>query len=255
MIVKVSMLADLIDTDYNIRLITRNVMSVFSSNPSYISHLLYKIKHSKYTVDNELLVKSEDIVAYISRDYNIKENVFLYVKKRFDVNKFSEYLNFFDKNHLLWLHFYELSAYDRLLVEILITLLKNKKITVLDYFDDAPFAKDLVSLLFKIGLDDRLIIYPCTSISFGLNNSTCQCYVRDKKSAKVQSRFSEEYLAEELQTSDVRYDSNRPLVYRKNDDYLVPISYKYSLYELLLIFLFGIKMLCIKVFNWSIKCH
>lgn len=249
------MIADLIDADYSVRFITRNVMSVFSSNTNYISHLLYKIKHSRYSVDNESFVESEDIVAYISRDYNIKENVFLYVRKRFDISKFSEYLNFFDKNHLLWLHFCDLSAHDRLLVEILIALLKNKKITVLDYFDDAQFAKDLVSLLFKIGLDDRLIIYPCVNISFGLNNSTCQCYVRDKKSAKVQSRFSEEYLAEELQTLDVRYDSYRPLVYRKNSDYLVPISYKYSLYELLLIFLFSIKMLCIKVFNWSIKCH
>lgn len=249
------MIADLIDADYNIRLITRNVMSVFSSNPNYISHLLYKIKHSKYSVDNELLVKSEDIVAYISRDYNIKENVFRYVSKRFDINKFSEYLSFFDKNHLLWLHFCDLSPHDRLLIEILVTLLKNKKITVLDYFDDAPFAKDLVSLLFKIGLDDRLIIYPCSNISFGLNNSTCQCYVRDRRSAKVQSRFSEEYLAEELHTLNVRYDSNKPLVYRKNDDYLVPVSYKYSLYELLLIFLFSIKMLFIKIFNWSIKCR
>jgi len=249
------MIADLIDTDYNVRLITRNVMSVFSSNSDYVASFAYKIKHTKYTVDNELLVKSEDIVAFISRDYNVKENIFRYIKKRFNVDKFSEYLNFFGKNHLLWLHFSDLSDKDRLLVEILIALSKDKKITFLDYFDDAPFAKDLISLLFKIGLEDKLIIYPCMKISFGLSNSTCQCYVRDRNSAKVQSRFSEEYLAEELQTSDVRYDSDRPLVYRKNDDYLTPISYKYSLYELLTIFLFSIKMLCIKIFNWSVRCR
>lgn len=249
------MIADLIDTDYNIRFITRNVMSVFSSNSDYVAHFAYKIKYAKYIVDNESLVKSEDIVAYIDRDYNIKENIFRYIKKRFNVNKFSEYLNFFGKNHLLWLHFSDLSNQDRLLVEILIAISKDKKITFLDHFDDAPFAKDLISLLFKIGLEDKLIIYPCVSISFGLSNSTCQCYVRDRNSAKVQSRFSEEYLAEELHTSDVRYDSNRPTVYRKNCNYLTPTSYKYSLYELLIIFLFSIKMLCIKIFNWSIKCH
>ena len=133
--------------------------------------------------------------------------------------------------------------------------MENKKITLLDCFDDAPFAMDLVSLLFKIGLEDRLIIYPCTNISFGLNNSTCQCYVRDMKTAKVQSRFSEEYLVEELHISGVKYDFCRPRVYRKRDNYLSPISYKYSLYELLLIFLFSIKMLFIKIFNWSLKCH
>ena len=236
------MIADLVDNAIDIRLITRNVMSVFSSNSEYITHFSYKIKHTKYTVDNESLVKSEDIVAFISRDYNIKENIFRYIKKRFNVDKFSEYLNFFGKNHLLWLRFSDLSDQDRLLVEILIALSKDKKITFLDYFDDAPFAHDLISLLYEIGLEDKLIIYPCRDVAFGISNSTCQCYVKSYKSAKIQSRFSEEYLAEELSALDIRYTASRPCVYIKHYDYLIPKSYHYSLQEILLIFLFSIKL-------------
>lgn len=242
------------DIDYDVRLITRNVMSVFSSNEDYVSHFAYKIKHTEYLVKDKC-IKADSIVSFINRDYNINSNIFRYVKKRFNIKKFTEYLNYFGKNHLLWLHFSDLEKEDKLLVEILIALLKNKPITVLDYFDDTSYASDMISLLFKIGLEDRLIIYPCRNVSFGISNSTCQCYVKSFDSAKIKPRFSEEYLSEELQISDVRYDSNRPIVYRKNDGHLIPISYKYSLYELLLIFLFSIKMLCIKVFNWSIKCH
>lgn len=249
------MIADLIDTDYDVRLITRNVMSVFSSDDNFVSHLSYKVKHAKYLVNNDKVVKAESIVAFIKRDYNIKANIYRYVKKRLNVQKFTEYLNFFDKNHLLWLHFSDLDSYDRLLVEILITLLQDKKIIFLDYFDDAPFAKDLISLLFDVGLEDKLIIYPCRDISFGISNSTCQCYVKSYSSAKIQSRFFEEYLTEELDTPDIRYEASRPAVYMKNDHYIVPISYNYSLYELLMIFLFSIRLLFIKAFNWSVKCR
>ena len=248
------MIYDSMDIDYDVRLITRNVMSVFSSNEDYVSHFAYKIKHTEYLVKDKC-IKADSIVSFINRDYNINSNIFRYVKKRFNIKKFTEYLNYFGKNHLLWLHFSDLEKEDKLLVEILIALLKNKPITVLDYFDDTSYASDMISLLFKIGLEDRLIIYPCRNVSFGISNSTCQCYVKSFDSAKIKPRFSEEYLSEELHISDVRYDSNRPIVYRKNDGHLFPISYKYSLYELLLIFLFSIKMLCIKVFNWSIKCH
>lgn len=247
------MIADLIDSDYSIRLITRNVMAVFSSDCDYIDHFVHNIKHSRYILNNNDSVESESIVSYITRDYNIQENIFRYVKKRFDIDKFSEYLTFFDKNHLLWLHFSELSRYDRLLVEIIIALLSDKRIICLDYFDDAPFAKDMITLLFRVGLENKLIIYPCRDVLFGLNNSTCQCYIRDKISAKIQSRFSEEYLSQELHSLNVRYSSDRPLVYRRSTDYIFPLSYRYSLSEVLLIFLFSIKLFYAKVFNWSVR--
>ena len=53
------MIADLIDTDYDVRLITRNVMSVFSSDDNFVSHLSYKVKHAKYLVNNDKVVKAE----------------------------------------------------------------------------------------------------------------------------------------------------------------------------------------------------
>lgn len=248
------MIADLINSDYSVRLITRNVMAVLSSDSGYTDHFAYNIKHeTRYIINNDTETDSENVVAFITRDYNSRENIFRYVTKRFDVDKFSEYLNFFNKNHLLWLHFSDLSSSDRLLVEILIALLHNKKIIFLDYFDDAPFANDMISLLFKIGLDDRLIIYPCKDISFGINNSTCQCYVKNRAQAKIQSRFSEDYLEKELNLSSIRYDSSRPLVYHKHMYDIVPSSYKYSIYELVLIFIFNIRLLCIKAFNWSVR--
>lgn len=248
------MIADLVDNAIDIRLITRNVMSIFSTKDEYVYHLAYVIKHTRFLVNDEI-VRSEKIVAFVDRGYNSEENIFRYVNKRFSIRKFTEYLNFFDKNHLLWLHFSDLSKYDRLLVEILIALLHDKQIIYLDYFDDAPFAHDLISLLFEIGLEDKLIIYPCRDVAFGVSNSTCQCYAKSYESAKIQSRFSEEYLAEELSNPDIEYTASRPCVYIKHGDYLIPKSYHYSLQEILLIFLFSIKLLCIKAFNWSIKCH
>lgn len=248
------MIADLADNTIDIRLITRNVMSVFSTKDEYIDHLAYLIKHTQFLVNDEI-VRSEKIVAIIDKNYNCEENIFRYVNRRFSIKKFTEYLNFFDKNHLLWLHFSDLSKHDRLLVEILITLLSDKQIIYLDYFDDAPFAHDLISLLFEIGLGDKLIIYPCRNVSFCVSNSTCQCYVKSYESAKIQSRFSEEYLAEELSDPNIEYNASIPDVYTKRCDYLIPKSYQYSLQEILLIFLFNIKLLYIKAFNWSVKCH
>ena len=151
------MIADLVDNAIDIRLITRNVMSIFSTKDEYVDHLAYVIKHTRFLVNDEI-VRSEKIVAFVDRDYNSEENIFRYVNKRFSIRKFTEYLNFFDKNHLLWLHFSDLSKYDRLLVEILVALIHDKQIIYLDYFDDAPFANDLISLLFEIGLEDKLII-------------------------------------------------------------------------------------------------
>ena len=122
---------------------------MLSSDSGYTYHFAYNIKHAtRYIINNNTETDSENVVAFITRDYNSRENIFRYVTKRFDVDKFSEYLNFFNKNHLLWLHFSDLSNSDRLLVEILIALLHNKKIIFLDYFDDAPFANDMISLLF-----------------------------------------------------------------------------------------------------------
>ena len=178
------MIADLIDSQISMRLITTNVMSIFSTSTDFVDHLAYKVKHTSLLVNGKT-VRSESVVSFIDRNYNINKNIFRYVSKRFSITLFAEYLNFFNKAHLLWLHFSDLDKYDKLLVEILIALLRNKEITYLDYFDDAPFAHDLISLLFEIGLEDRLIIYPCRDVAFGINNSTCQCYVKSFDSVRI----------------------------------------------------------------------
>ena len=250
------MIADLINDKLHIRLITRNVMSVYSTDSKYTDNFILKLKHSFYTINySDKQSYSNTFIAYLVRDYNKYKNIFRYISKHYNIKKFTEYLNFFDKNHLLWLHFSDLSDDDLCLIECLMLLLSNKQIIILDYFDDRPFAQQMVSLLFKLGLEDKLIIYPCKDVNFGINNSTCQCFVHSADSAKIQSRFSEEYLAEELSNPDIEYTASRPCVYIKRGDYLIPKSYHYSLQEILLIFLFSIKLLYIKAFNWSVKCH
>lgn len=247
------MILDLINENLNIRLITRNVMSVYSTNKEHTDKILSLLKHSNYKVDNSDIKSSKDLIAYIIKDYNLYENLFKYISKRYNINKFTEYLELFNKNHLLWLRFIDLSKSDLLLVEILISLLSDKKIIILDYFDDEKFADRMISLLYNIGLTDKLIIYPCKNIQFGINNSTCQCYVKNPDAIKIQSRFEEDFIRSEFQDDSISYINVYPLVYNKHNNYLVPSSYKYSIYDLLLIFLYSIKMLYVKFYNWRVR--
>ena len=249
------MIADLIDDKFNIRLITKNVMSVYSTNNEYTDYFIRKLKHSNYIINNRITIQSDKFISYIKKTYNIYENIFKYVSRRDDIStcKFIEYLNYLDLNHLLWLHFYQLSKDNLSIVEILLQLSTNKNIIVIDYIDHLKCKDRLYSLLFKIGLDDRLIIVPFKDISDALNYSTCQCYVKSFNDAKIQSRFSEEYISYEFNSKLSCYKSDRPKVYIKNSNAIIPASYKYSLYELITIFLFNIKMLLINLYNWRFR--
>lgn len=240
------MFADLIDDNLNIRLITRNVMSVYSTNSEYTDSFILKLKHSNYIINNKNKVKSNDLINYFKKNYNLYKNIFRFVKqsKDIDYNKFIEYLNFLDLNHLLWLHFSDLSADQLLIIETLFTLSTNKQIIILNYIDSLSCKNKLYTLIFHIGLSDKLVIIPFKNINDAVNNSTCQCYVKSPNKAKIQSRFSNVYLNSEFKNNIKYYTGNYPLTYHKISNYsLVPVNYNYSSYELLKIFIYFLKVL------------
>jgi hypothetical protein len=248
------MIADLIDDKLKIRLITRNVMAVYSTNSEYTDNFIRRIKHSSYVVNKEK-VASDSIISYIKKTYNIYENIYRYVKRHRDVSleKFIDYISFLDLNHLLWTHFYQLSKNDLRLIELLIQLSSNRKIVVTDYIDDFKDSSKLYSLLFHVGLEDRLIIVPFKNITDAVNNSTCQCYVKNDTAAKIQQTFSNEFINTEFKTSLVYYSNKRPKIYSHNNALIAPTSYRYSLYELFAIILFFVKMLFISFYNWRMR--
>ena len=245
------MIADIIDDTSDVRLITRNVMAVFSTNKEFTDSFILKLKHSSYYVNNNV-TDSNKIISYIRKTYNIYENIFRFVSrhKEYSLEKFIEYLNFLDLSHFLWLHFYQLSSQDLSVVEILLQLSSYKPIVIIGYIDDLEYRDKLYSILFNIGLDDRLIIVPFKNISDAINNSTCQCYVKNTSEFKIQQRFSETFINKEFNTSLGYYLGIRPPIYSYNSPIITPISYKYSLYEIILIWLFSIKMLIIQFNNY-----
>lgn len=246
------MIADLVNNNLKIRLITRNVMAVYSVNSDYTDAFIRTLKHSYYTVENKQ-IESTSFISFTVRNYNIYKNVFSYVKEitNVDVIKFSEYLNFLDLNHLLWLHFYQLSDVQIRIVELLLQLASNHKIIITDYIDSLQeYSTKIYTLLFHVGLEDRLIIVPFTNISDAVNNSTCQCYVKAPTVAKIQQTFSSEFINSEFNSNIEYYNRSRPAIYKRNTNYLIPKSYKYSLFEMILIFLYSIKMLYIAFYNW-----
>lgn len=250
------MIADLIDDKLDIRLITRNVMAVYSVNSEYTDSFLMKIKHSCYNVEGDRL-SSDSFISYNRRTYNIYKNIYRFVKDshEYDINKFTEYLNYFGLNHLLWMHFYQLDLHTLKLVEMLIQLSSNKSIVVLDYIDDYDFKDKFYSLLFHIGLDNRLIIVPFKNIADAVNNSTCQCYVKNNIAVKIKPKFSNEFINTEFNTSLEYYNGKRPRIYSPDNVAVVPTSYKYSLYELILIFLFSIRLLLLQFRIWRLQCQ
>lgn len=243
------MIFDLIDDSIEIRLITRNVMSVFSASKENTDRILRKIKHGTYLCCGE---KEKNLVAYSRKDYNIYSNIFEYVsnKSKYNTDTFAEYLNYFNLNHLLWMRFVDLRDDERCLVEILIQILSDKPIVVLDYIEKFPYKDRLCSLIYQEGLKDRIIIIPYTDIAAAVNNSTCQCYVRDLNDIKVQSKFSNAYLNTEFNTTTEYYTGKVPMLYEGCLDYLLPSSYRYQLNELFLIFLYRLYYIWILFFNW-----
>ena len=150
------------------------------------------------------------------------------------------------------MHFYQLSRDDRRLVDILTLLASDMPVIITDYIDDLKYRHKLYSLLFHIGLNDRLIIVPFKNIEDAVNNSTCQCYVKHPCAVKIQSDFSNNFINTEFNTSLEYYNGLRPKIYRRCNSAIVP-TYRYSWCELLLIFLFSIKMIYISLYNWRAR--
>lgn len=253
------MIASILNKNMDVRLITHNVMAVYSTNKEYLESFIRKLKHSDYEVD-DIVVHSKDIISYVVRDYNIHENIYLFVKQNKDIreNKFIEYLNFLGLSHLLWLHFFQLSKEYRTIVEIVAQLASNKPIVILDYIDDLSLKEKLYTLSFHVGLEDRLIMIPFKDTHEAVNNSTCQCYVKSPNQIKILPKFSSAFLNAEFNTSFVYYDSPLPSIYLKsNEMIIVPTNYKYSFIELLMIFIYSIRMMLINFYNWRmhIPCH
>lgn len=247
------MIADLIDDTLDIRLITRNVMSVYSTNDEYTDSFIRKLKHSSYIVNHEV-VSSDTIISYVKKTYNIYENIFRFVKRHKDIdeNKFIEYLAYFDKTHILWAHFFELDADTLNLVEVAIQLSTLKPIVIIDDISSKKYSNKIYSLLFHVGLEDRLIIYrsPYSNVKESLNNSTCQCYVKSPLHVKIESKFPNEFLNKEFNTDIVYYNRVRPKLYSPKSSIVKLESYTYSWYEIVFIILFSIKMLFIAFNNW-----
>ena len=246
------MIADLADDKLRIRLITKNVMSVYSTDSEYTDFFIRKLKHSNYIVDGKT-VSSSDIISYIKKDYNVYENIGRYISrhKEYRYSKFVEYISYFNICRSLWMNFSQLDDYTLSLVEIAMQLSSSKPIIIIGYIDDKECRKKMYSLLFSVGLEDRLIIIPFKDIDEAVNNSTCQCYVKSENAAKILPMFSNEFINHEFKTDHVYYNGMRPLVYVNNEVQMQPTKYQYSLYELFMIFIYNIKYTLILLYNWS----
>lgn len=248
------MIADLINSSLDVRLITRNVMAVYSSNSEYTDNFIRCLKHSKYIVNGNV-VAADEIVSSVNKNYNIYKVVYKVASESngIDLNSFISYMSFLNLEKLLWLKFADLSCSTRKLIEVLLCLSSNKKILILDYIDQFKFRHKVYSILFHTGLKDKLIIVPFTNIYDAVNNSTCQCYVKHKSAVKIKSEFSNQFLNSELHTSKNYYNGLRPRIYNNTKLVLCPTSYKYSLYDTLMIFLYSLKMLYYTFYNWRHK--
>ena len=249
------MIADLIEST-SIRLITKNVMAVYSTNKEYTDYFIRYLKTHNYLVDGEPHTSNE-LIGYNKKTYNIYENIFRFVKRnsKFNADKFIEYLNYFNLSNLLWLHFYQLDEQALSLVEILLQLSTNKKIVIIDYIDENKYKIKLYSLLLHVALDDRLIIVPYRNIEDAVNYTTCQCYVKKNNVAKIMTKFPNEFLNYEFNSSKMYYKPINPHVYEHSNLIICPSSYRYSLYEIALIFIFSIRMLITSLYNWRMNLY
>lgn len=247
------MFVDLLDRNYKIRLITKNVLSVFSTNDNAVSDFLTTLSNAKFKVNNKDIVDSCKLISNINYNYNKYENVFRYIVKQNKINKSKviEYISFFNINYILWLSFDQVNKFELQILNVILQLSTDKPIIITDYFDDNPFKYKLYSLLFNIGLEDRLVIVPFRNISDAVSNSTCQCYVKEINDARIQTKFSVEYLNYEFKSALNYYKiSSTPCIYTNNELQLCPTNYKYTFYQLLLITFYNIKLMLLTIFNW-----
>lgn len=250
------MFVDLLDQNYKLRLITKNVLSVFSTNDNVASDFLTTLSNAKFKVNNKDIVTSDKLISNINYNYNKYENIFNYITKQTDIdkNKVIEYISYFKINHILWLSFDQINQCELQLLNMVLQLASFKRIIITDYFDDNPYKYKVYSLLFKVGLEDRLIIIPFRNLNDATSNSTCQCYVKEPNNVRIQTKFSVEYLNYEFKSS-VNYYNNiqLPHIYTNHELRLRPTKYKYNLYQLLLILLYNIRLMLYSFFNWRNK--
>ena len=250
------MIADLINDKYNIRLITTNVMSIFSSSNNTLNEFISALKSSTYSV-NDSIKSADSLVCYKLSEINKFESVSSIIAKlASDKNKAIEYISYLNLNYILWMKWYQLSSIDLLAITTILKLVSRKDIIILDTIDTHPLKDKLYSLSFQVGLSDKLVIIPFTSIIEAVNHSTCQCYIKPNVGSKILTRFSNEFLNQEFSTSINYYYSDQPKKYIKEESCLAPASQRYSIYDLLLIYLYSIKLLFIKFTSyWRINHH
>lgn len=249
------MIADLVNSKYKLRLITMNVMSVFSKSNHALIDFIQTLKHSQYII-NDKVVDADLIISYPLKFYNIYRNVydFITTHTEYNIATISKYLSNFKLSHILWLNFNQLSQDELQVLMLIMQLSTSKKIIITDFIDQNKFKHQLYSLLYACGLQNKIIIIPFTNINDAINNSTCQCYVQSISNVKVLPKFSDKYLQHELNTSDVKYTLQKPLIYNDNHSFIKPINYHYSFYNLLLIFIYRLKMLLTLFINWRFRC-
>lgn len=237
------MIADLINDTYKVRLITKNVMSVFSSSKSDLDEFLTLLHSSNYIV-NGLVKSADNILCYKLPNINKFECVYHILEKHTsNLSKSIEYISYLGLNHILWIKWHHLSDSDLLAVSTVIRLMSERKIILIDCIESHQLRDKLYSIAYNIGIADKLVIIPYTSVFEAVNNSTCQCYFKHDFGAKIISKFSNEFLNKEFNTSVNYYHTSKPKVYCNTSAVLAPTSYKYSAYDLILIYLYSIKIL------------
>lgn len=244
------MIADLINDQYNVRLITKNVMSVYSTNTEYTDHLIRTLKHSDYIVNN-CKINGNTIISYQTNTINKYKNVFRLIKSlNVNHNKVFDYIAYFDICHILWMKVFQLTPAELKLLRLSLQLSEDKQIVITDYLDDLQIKSKVYSLLYHEGLNDKLIVIPFTDIHDALNCSTCQCYVKSYNRCKILPRFPSVFVNHEFKSDSLSYTNRTPDIYVNNNYPLIPLSYKYSTYDLLLICAYFIKILFIQYLNW-----
>lgn len=244
------MIADLINDKLKIRLITKNVMSVYSTNKEYTDSFIRTLRNSSYLVDgNEL--SSNEIIQRVPKDYNIYESVADYAQHHCSYDDFAEYLTYLSLEFILWLKFNQLDNDQLNIVESLLSLTSSKPIVITNYIESSEYSQKMYSLLMNLGLSkNKLIIVPFTDIRSAVNNSTCQCYVKSPDAAKIELRFPESFLNTEFKTKIKYYTGKHPFTYHQDSYIIKPSCFKYSLLDMLMITFYRLKILFITLMNW-----
>lgn len=248
------MIFDLINSDYKVRLVTKNVLSVFSKNKSYTDKFISTLRNGTFKLNGSIKT-SETIISYNTYNDNIYENVSNFID-RYTSNskKVHEYISSFNLNHILWLRLKDLSTDEYNLLKLFLQLASDKPIIITNYIEKNKYKDKIYSLLLRVGLEDKIIIVPFSDVKEAVSVSTSQCYVKSKKDVKILSKFPNEFLNVEFKTHLNYYKNNNIKFYIKsNNNDITPNKYKYSLYEILNIIIYRLKMFIISCICWCLN--